>query len=178
MMPCRRWLVCCLWISGLVFVAACSRPVSVEDAQPAERVIPAGSGVVDALNDYLQQNSFAQDNSFSETYIDLDNDQVDDALVLMQGLDWCSIRGCTLLIFRGLPGGQYFEFISAIEKVREPIWVSEERTLGWRDLVVSTQSKQQFRDVRLGFDGQGYPESAIAGTVLPALSDITGDRAF
>lgn len=163
---------------GLVFVVGCSRSVSVDDDEPAERVIPVGAGVADALNDYLQQNSFAQDNSYSEAYIDLDNDQVEDALVLMQGLDWCSIRGCTLLVFRGLPGGQYFEFISAVEKVREPIWVSDERTLGWRDLVVSTQSKQQFRDVRLGFDGQGYPARATAGSVLPALSDITGERAF
>lgn len=169
------WLLPLLVAAGFPALSGCSQ-FRVKEPE-LERVIPEGKGVTEALNDYLRQNSIAQDNSFVTDYIDLNNDKVDEGLVLMQGLDWCNISGCTLLVFRGLPGGS-FEFVSAIEKVREPIKASDQRTSGWRDLVVATQIKQQPQDVRLGFDGQGYPESAIAGTVLPGLSEIPGESAF
>ncbi len=147
------------------------------NAAEPERVIPEGGGVTEALNNYLRQNSIAQDNSFVVDYVDLNNDQVEEGLVLMQGADWCSISGCTLLVFRGLPGG-YFEFVSAIDQLREPIKISDERTSGWRDLIVATQIKQRPQDVQLRFDGQRYPESAIAGVVLPGLAEIPGENAF
>ncbi len=156
-----------------LLLGGCDRPPE----PPPDAVIPDQGGVTPALNDYLREHSLAEDNSFEVAYVELNRDAPAEALVLMQGLDWCSIGGCTLLVFRGLPGG-YFEFLSRTDHVREPIVVSDQYTQGWRDLVVGTQVRDRPEDVILEFATSGYPPTAIAGQVLRGLATVKGEPVF
>ena len=171
--------VCGFGLPGLLAIAlllaGCSGP---PETPPPDRVIEDQGGVSNALNDYLRENSVAQDNSFELRYVDLNNDKVDDALVLMQGFDWCSVSGCTMLVFRGLPAAGYFEFVSAIDQVRAPIVVSDERTDGWNNLVVASRIKGRPADVSIAFEGQAYPSDPSGGKVIGGLTAVAGQQMF
>lgn len=158
-----------------LLLASCNGPPEA----PPERVIENQGGVSEALNTYLRENSVAEDNSFLVEYVDLNNDKVDDALVLMQGFDWCGVSGCTLLVFRGLPAQGYFEFVSAVEQVRAPIIVSEERAeTGWNNLVVASQVKGRPADMSIAFDGQTYPREPAAGKAIGGMTQVKGQQVF
>jgi hypothetical protein len=84
--------------------------------------------------------------------IDLNNDGIPDALVLLTAQDYCGSGGCTLEIYRGT--GEGFEFLSGSALTSEPIRVSAETAGGWKTLIVSTRGNDR---ALLRFDGRRYP---------------------
>ena len=82
---------------------------------------------------------------------DLNGDGQDDAVVLLEGPEWCGTGGCTLLVLRGDAKG--FGLLSRSTVSRNPVRVLGSSQQGWRDLMVNTQG---VGDVVLGFDGKAY----------------------
>lgn len=83
-----------------------------------------------------------------------------EALVLFSGGDWCTVTGCSLVVFRH--GRTGYRPISHITRVRAPIFVGPNSSFGWRDLIVRTGGGgAAIRTVRLGFNGAGYPKNAL-----------------
>lgn len=103
--------------------------------------------------------------------VDLNGDGQADALVLLRG-DYCGSGGCTLLVFRGSPGG--FALVSSSTISNEPIGVVDERRHGWKTLLVTSRG---VGPVLLRFNGTKYPlnpsmqtkatkEQAASATIL------------
>lgn len=89
---------------------------------------------------------------FRHALTDLDGDSRDDAVVLLQGRNWCGSGGCTLLVFRGTNGD--FAFVSGSTITREPIRISTDKRKGWKTLIVYSKGKG---DVLMRFNGKRYP---------------------
>lgn len=105
--------------------------------------------------------------------LDLNGDGVTEALVLMEGGDWCTNTGCTLLIFTDSPTG--FKSMATIRRVWGPVVLTDERNNGFNDLVVNTGlAGPREPRVRLRFGVDGYPGNAITQTPMPADIAVAG----
>ena len=103
-------------------------------------------------------HSFADDPNAGYRYVlaDLNADGIADALVLMRDHYWCGSGGCTMLIFEGTAEG--FRFISRSTITREPIYLSQETSHGWRTLIVSVGGGGgKSGESVMRFNGREYP---------------------
>jgi hypothetical protein len=110
-------------------------------------------------------------------FVDLNGDGVKDALVLLQGPDWCGTGGCTLLIFQGV--GQKFKSISSSTLIRGPLLISDHKTKGWRDLVVEVSGGGMApKKVAMKFNGHKYPSNPSVLPALPKNINCSGQTVF
>lgn len=100
---------------------------------------------------------------FQYSFVNLNNDGVDDAIVLLQGSSWCAADGCVMLVLRGMGTG--FRVVSKSTATLENIQVSPSHTHGWLDIIVHSDGAQRL----LQFDGVGYP--ADPSTLPPASQE-------
>ncbi len=103
-----------------------------------------------AVHAYTQDQSNYQTNTF-----DLNQDGLADAVVLLDGSEWCGSGGCTLLVFKGLADGS-FQPHSKMTVSSTPIYALSTQTQGWRDLSVYTRGLGQ---VILKYNGKSYPSN-------------------
>ena len=92
---------------------------------------------------------------YKHAIVDLNDDHVPDAVVLLQGSTWCGSGGCRMLVFKGREGGYALHSTSTVS--REPIRVSPEKSHGWHTLIVHTKGAG---DVLMTHDNKGYPSKA------------------
>ncbi len=89
---------------------------------------------------------------------DLNKDGRRDALVLFEtpyGY-WCGKDGCSMLVMKA--ANDSFSVVNSIEPIREPLYISEEETNGWKDLVVRVSGRwTSAKDVAMQYDGHKYP---------------------
>ncbi len=90
---------------------------------------------------------------YKHAFIDLNNDGVDDAVILLQGRSWCGSGGCALLILQG--EGEGYRVISKSTVTREPVRISETTSNGWRDIIVHSDGTEKL----LQFAERAYPEN-------------------
>ncbi|WP_089605065.1 hypothetical protein [Acinetobacter piscicola] len=105
---------------------------------------------------HLKQSVFAytkDSSAYEVAFDDLNGDGQQDALVLLNGMDWCGSGGCTMLIFKGKPN-QAFEFLSKTTLVDSPVYSTTYVSNGWKQLLVYSRKHGQ---VMLKFDGAVYP---------------------
>ena len=102
-------------------------------------------------------------NKYLDKMVDLNGDGVLDAVVVLQGMDWCGSGGCTMMVFEGGKDAMTFKSKSTVTDT--PIRVAMTKTNGWNDLIVSSDGK----DRKLAFDGKNYP--ANPSLVSPAQGD-------
>lgn len=106
--------------------------------------------------------------AFKYTFVNLNNDGVDDAIVLLQGSSWCAADGCVMLVLRG--EGTGFRVISKITATLENIRVSAAHTNGWLDIIVHSDGAERL----LQFDGIDYPSNP---SILPEATQEQVDAA-
>jgi hypothetical protein len=88
--------------------------------------------------------------------VDLNNDGIPDAVVLLTGSDYCGSGGCTLLVLKGLSGG--YSVVSKSTITREPILLLQEKKRGWHTLSVAVSGGgAKAGQVLLRFNGSLYP---------------------
>jgi len=165
---------------GLLLLSLLGCQPSDETVQSAEseiRLIPDTGGVSNTLNSYLLSLNALGGSPYEATYQDLDADGLEDALVILQGPDWCSLSGCPLLIFQATSEAN-FRFLSRTERVRQPVLMDENRTNGWRNLIVGTRLKGRPEDVLLNYGLDGYPADAAQGERLDRSRAIDTQSAF
>ncbi|MCM2343888.1 MAG: hypothetical protein NDJ24_04950 [Alphaproteobacteria bacterium] len=136
---------------------------------------------MDVLSGWLEKNKAPANTQYEFTRIDLDGDGRREGLVLMQSphQSWCMEYGCTLFLFRAHDEG--FSYLSEISPVRGPLVVAENRTSGWRDLIVHVSGYQSLdaRNVALQFNGRTYPaQPASAPVVSVNMLDVGGVKIF
>ena len=105
---------------------------------------------------------------FKYAFVNLNNDGVDDAIVLLQGSSWCAADGCVMLVFRGMGTG--FRVLSKSVATLENIRVSRSHNNGWLDLVVHSDGAERL----LQFDGMNYPSDP---STLPVATQEQVDAA-
>lgn len=103
---------------------------------------------------------------YAHAFVDLDKDGVDDAVVWLQGMDWCGSGGCTMLVLRG--GDDGYAVVSRSTVTREPIRVSDAMSHGWHDLIVHSDGVEKL----MQFDGKAYPSNpSMQPTAEPGQVD-------
>ncbi|KST63889.1 hypothetical protein [Mastigocoleus testarum] len=132
--------------------------------------------IKESIKQYLESHkASAEDSPFTTEYIDLNGDNVKDALTLLSGVRFCGSGGCTMLIHQGV-GNKKFKLISVTNLVKIPITINDTKTKGWRDITVQYASNILFsKKIILRFDGKGYPSNA-AKEPRANDSNISGEK--
>ncbi len=116
-----------------------------------------------AVQDYLKSIRGPLFSHYDYTRSDLDGDGRREALVLFSGPHnyWCDMNGCSLAVFK--VDGDHFSVMSEMFPVRGPLYISENKTDGWKNLVirVSGQSNADPKNVAMQFNGMTYPCNPI-----------------
>jgi hypothetical protein len=118
---------------------------------------PALAGSLPALDSVIK--AWADETkvpSYKYALVDLNDDGVDDAVVLITEQDYCGSGGCSLVIFRGVAGS--FEIVSSSTITREPILLLPEKCHGWHTLsVLIAGGGVKPGQVIMRFNGTKYP---------------------
>lgn len=94
--------------------------------------------------------------SYQYALVDLNDDGISDAIVLIEDPGYCGSGGCNLAILRGVRGG--FSYMSGSTTSRAPIRVLAETRNGWRSLSVTVAgSGSKPGEVLMRFNGRRYP---------------------
>lgn len=109
--------------------------------------IPHKDLLSDAIAHYTQQPV----PDYKSAFIDLNDDGIKDAIVLLRGMEWCGSGGCTMLAMKGSNDG--YELISKSTVTHAPINVCTQHDQGWRRLSVYSDGAQRL----MRFNGSGYP---------------------
>lgn len=98
--------------------------------------------------------------------VDLNDDGAPEALVYLMGSYTCGSGGCTMLILEST--GQSYEMVSRMTLVNPPVVIANEKTAGWKDLIIYVQGGGATPHyARLQFDGSRYPSNP---SIVPAVS--------
>ena len=92
---------------------------------------------------------------YLEAWRDLNGDQIKDAVVLLQGKEWCGSVGCTMLIYHA-KNDHSLSLITKTTVTDTPIYQLSTKQNGWSDLSVYSKGVGQ---VKLSFDGKSYPSN-------------------
>ena len=106
----------------------------------------------DKLNVAVKAQLQGENTPYDVGFIDLNNDNIKDAVVYLKSRNWCGSGGCTTFVFKGTDSG--FVFQSKIMIVKKPIIISQSKTNGYLDLIVNTGG---VGTVVLKFNGKNYP---------------------
>jgi hypothetical protein len=94
--------------------------------------------------------------SYKYALVDLNDDGVGDAVVLITDHQYCGSGGCSLVIFQGVAGG--FKLVSSSTITREPILLLPEKRYGWHTLsVLIAGGGGEPGQVIMRFNGIKYP---------------------
>ena len=115
----------------------------VKDRQLARYLLPT-----------VIEHSFGK-TDYLETWTDLNGDQIKDAVVLLQGAEWCGSGGCTMLIYHA-KNDHSLTLVTKTTVTNTPIYQLSSTHNGWSDLSVYSKGVGQ---VKLSFDGKSYPSN-------------------
>jgi hypothetical protein len=105
--------------------------------------------------------------------VDLNDDGKPEVVVYLLGSYTCGSGGCTTLIFT--PRGQDYRLVSRLTLVNDPILVTPQKTLGWKDLVLLVSgSGARGQYTRLRFNGRTYPDNPSVQPAVTSNSTLTG----
>ena len=113
-----------------------------------------------AVKETLKKTGGPVSSSYDFKRHDLNGDGRRDALVFLKtpyGY-WCNIYGCTMLVFEA--HNDHFTFVNHVQPVREPIFISQDKSNGWQDLILRVSGRwDEAKDVILSFNGHAYPQN-------------------
>lgn len=111
---------------------------------------------------------------YSEDFNDLNGDGADEAVVYLDGSDWCGSGGCVTLILART--GTEYRLKSQILATRAPIRVLRKTDHGWRALTawVAGGGILTAYEAELRFDGKKYPISAAPPSAPPLSGKADG----
>jgi hypothetical protein len=146
----------------------------------ADPVDPDDSVMRDAVTAFLTEQGAPISSMYEYQRVDLDGDKRRDALVLFKNPYgfWCGTHGCTMLIMKA--SDDSFELVNAIQPVRAPLYVSDQQTNGWRDIIVRVTGRKfdDSKDALMAFDGTQYPDNPDLQPSAFYLAENTAQRVF
>ncbi len=135
-----------------------------------------GKGLIESsLGEYLaNKNLKLEDTPHKVEYLDLNGDNVKDALTIFTGPQSCNDSGCNMLVHEGL-GDNKFKLVSDIASVKSPLTIGDTTTNGWKDVIANVGTEAEPKNVALKFDGKSYPENASTQAAIKD-SEISGEK--
>lgn len=164
---------------SIPFLGACSGDgrqsvdLSGPPHDPSDKILAA------AVGDFLEDTGAPTSSGYDFNRVDLDSDGRRDALVLFKtpyGY-WCDRNGCTMLVMKA--SDEEFSLVNAIQPVREPLYISELQSNGWKNLVARVSGRwDQAKDVAMLYDGTEYPKDPSALPPYPKGPESAYTRIF
>jgi hypothetical protein len=136
-------LLSCLVALVLTGPASIAVPVSVAGSPSLESAIRAWAAETET-----PEHKFA--------LVDLNDDGIEDAVVLITNADYCGSGGCTFLVFTGVAEG--YKLVSSSTITRAPVFFLKEKHNGWHTLSVFLAGGSVKKgQVLMRFNGKKYP---------------------
>jgi hypothetical protein len=112
---------------------------------------------------------------YKVAFVDLNADNSPEAVVYVEGREWCGSGGCNTLILRR--DGSSYRIVTATTITRPPIRVLQSRSHGWRDLSIWVEGGGNPRgyEALLPFDGKTYPSNPSVSPARPIRGNIPGE---
>ena len=146
-------------------LAACSgaeqeTPPNISKLTPMPELStgPDDSLLAPAMMKTVKSLSAPLNSAYDFRRIDLNNDGLKDAVVLMKSPYgyWCEANGCTMMIMKASANG--FNYVGKIHPVRSPVYMASTKNNGWNDIIVEISGRwTKTHDVNLAFNGTRYP---------------------
>jgi hypothetical protein len=137
-------------ISNVIAALAASMPFVVIGAGTQTS---APAALVELIKTWAKKSDVLP--SFKYALVDLNDDGIPDAIVLITDRFYCGSGGCSMLIARGTNNG--FRLVSSSTISRSPISVCSERGYGWRTLLVTVGGGgAKYGQVVMRFNGSRY----------------------
>jgi putative lipoprotein len=171
-----------LGLSGLL--TACGGPQKQANFEPlmtvpSVRADPGDEVLRAAVKSFLAESGAPAASTYTFRRFDLDSDGRRDALVIFgtpYGY-WCGLYGCTMLVMKA--EDEDFTLVSTVQTVREPLFVSDITTNGWKNIIVHISGRwEKTKDVALQFDGKSYPVNPSELPSYLQLASNSGTKLF
>lgn len=147
---------------------------------PGKVVDPPDSAINKPLAEFIKKQNAPSHTEWEMVRTDLNGDGRRDAIVMFKLPHhyWCGWDGCGMLVLQA--GRDSFTPISSISNVRGPIFISDQKTNNWRDMIVRVSGTNiPDKDIVMAFDGSTYPRTPLLGTDLNVpLSVLNTERFF
>jgi hypothetical protein len=116
--------------------------------------------LVDERNDMLASGRSDPGIRYAASFVDLNGDGHNEALVYLMGRNICGSSGCELYIYT--PAGDSWREVSEVGLTQLPVQLLPTSHHGWKDLVVFVSGGGVLPGyyVRLQFNGRSYPDSS------------------
>lgn len=106
--------------------------------------------------------------SYYYNKIDLNGDNVPEIFVLLMGPPVCGSGGCSAAIFKN--NEKEYTLVSKFTLVKNPVIISDEKTNGWKNIIMQVSGGGETFFSELKFDGKQYPMNP---SVQPKVKDGT-----
>jgi hypothetical protein len=144
--------------------------------EPVTRIDPEDYVLKLAMKNFLENSEAPISSQYDFSRTDLNNDGRRDALVILKSPYgyWCGKHGCTMLIMRATNNN--FVLVNAAQPIREPLYISQNKTNGWSDIVTRISGRwNKAKNVTMRFDGRQYPTnpSNLGANNAPLLNNTS-----
>jgi hypothetical protein len=163
-------------LSSILAVAYFCLPLCMGHGQSQVSSTSVGApALADSLKQFLQKFDDDKTTRYRYAFLDLNGDQLPEAVVYLVGGGWCGSGGCNTLILR--QNGSSWKIVTNITITRTPIRVLATSTNGWRNLGVWVQGGgvQRGFEAELTFDGKTYPQNPTAAPARRLVGRAAGD---
>lgn len=132
-----------------------------------------------AMEEHVRSQGFnLREIPHQTAYVDLNNDDTVDVILMLNGPEWCIGESCTVMVFEGMATGA--RMLAELTLISSPIAVGGINADGWRDLYVTLPGSAGKSTVaKIIHNGKSYPEDIgewafIKGKSLPGRAVLVG----
>ena len=168
-------------VSALILISCGSSPENVGlTPLPSSLNEPSDEVLFEAVTRFIIAQGAPPNSVYDHERIDLNGDGARDGIILFKlpHTHWCGWDGCGMAIFQAR--GKQFSLVNTVSGVRSPIYVSNQTTNGWKDLILRvTGTNMPDKNVLMEFNGNIYPNTPmLARDLSEPLSSIQTTRLF
>jgi hypothetical protein len=142
----------------------------------AESPSPASDpALVASLKKFVQTQDEEKKARYIAVFRDLNDDGKPEAIVYLEGSDWCGSGGCAAMVLGQTAGG--WTTIADIGPIRLPVRVLQSKSKGWRDISVAVGGGGIVHgyEAMLPYDGRSYAENPTTAPARRLKGKAAGD---
>lgn len=146
----------------IVLLSACGGTANKTGMTPLPSLDPNDEVLFEEVTNFVSQKGAPPNSVYDHVRVDLNGDGLRDALVLFKlpHTYWCGWDGCGLAVFKASPNK--FSFMSQINGVRGPLYVSRTGNDGWRDIILRLSgTNMRDKNILMAYNGASYPSTPL-----------------
>jgi hypothetical protein len=137
---------------------------------------PAGDpALVASLKKFVQTQDEEKKARYIAVFRDLNDDGKPEAIVYLEGSDWCGSGGCAAMVVGQTAGG--WTTITDIGPMRLPVRVLQSKSKGWRDISVAVGGGGIVHgyEAMLPYDGKSYADNPTTAPARRLKGKVAGE---